>query len=77
MYRGDLIALNDDPGLLAWFRRAWDEAGSTEALARTVLSNEALWERDLSETPGLIERIVEALEAMEAGALLDLLERVE
>ncbi len=77
LYRGDLIALNDDPGLLAWFRRAWDEARSTEALARTVLSNEALWERDLSETPGLIERIAEALEAMEAGALLDLLERVE
>ena len=77
LYRGDLIALNDDPEVLAWFRRAWDEAASTEALARAVLSNETLWDRDLSETSGLVGGIVEALEAMDAGALPDLLERVE
>ncbi len=76
LYRGDLIALNDDPDVLAWFKRAWDEADSTGALARTVLSRTGLWGRDLSETPGLIEGIVEALDAIEAGALLDLLARV-
>lgn len=73
LYRGDLIALNDDEIVLAWFKRNWDEADSREALARTVLSNAALWERDLTEAPQLVERVGEALEAIEAGELLDLL----
>ena len=77
LYRGDLIALNDDAAVLASFARAWREAASIEALARTVLSNDALWQRDLSQTPGLVDAVSRALDAIEAGALPNLLERVE
>ncbi|MCY3832373.1 MAG: tagaturonate reductase [Chloroflexi bacterium] len=77
LYRGDLIVLNDDAEVLAWFRRLWNEAESSAALAGAVLSNRALWERDLTEAPGLVEGVSEVLDAIEAGALLDLLRRIE
>ena len=76
-WRGEQIALNDDPEALAWFRQQWEAAASTEALARAVLGNEAIWQRDLTEAPLLVERVCEALEAIEAGELLQLLQRVE
>ena len=76
-WRGEQIALNDDPEVLAWFRQQWEAAASTEALARAVLGNEAIWQRDLTEAPLLVERVCEALEAIEAGELLQLLQRVE
>ena len=77
LYRGDLIALNDDADVLLWFKRAWDEADTNKAVARTVLSSAALWERDLSQIPGLVAGVGQALDAMEAGSLVDLLQRVE
>lgn len=72
-WRGETITLNDDPELLAWFREQWDNAPSTESLARAVLGNEALWERDLTQVPGLVERVSDALDAIEQGRLPDLL----
>ncbi len=75
LYRGDLITLNDDREVVAWFARTWAAADSNEALARTVLSNSNLWERDLTEAPHLVARVGAALDAIEAGDLLDLLGR--
>ena len=77
LYRGDIIALNDDEAVLAWFKRAWQEAETTEALARAVLSNRALWERDLAAVPGLVQGVRAALDALEAGEILALLRRAE
>lgn len=73
LYRGATIDLNDDPDVLAWFRAQWEEAPSTEALARAALGNQALWERDLTEVPGLVERVSAVLEAIEQNRLLELL----
>lgn len=72
-WRGAAIALNDDPELLAWFREQWENAPTSEALARAVLGNAALWEQDLTEVPGLVERISGILDAIEQGQLPDLL----
>ena len=77
LYRGDLIELTDDAEVLAWFEDAWAGTVTTEALSRAVLSNGTLWERDLTTVPGLVERVTEALDAIEAGALLELLRQVE
>ena len=54
---------------------AWQTADSNEALARTVLSNSNLWDRDLTEAPQLVEEVSAALDAIEAGELLELLQR--
>ncbi len=76
-WRGESIALNDDPEVLAWFRQQWESAASTEALARAILGNELLWQRDLTEVSLLVERVCEALEAIKAGELMGLLQRVD
>ncbi|MCY4018914.1 MAG: tagaturonate reductase [Chloroflexi bacterium] len=72
-WEGEMIPLNDDPGVLDWFREAWSGADSHSDLAETVLASTALWERDLSQIPGLAERVSENLRAIEAGQLLELL----
>ncbi len=72
-WRGEELALNDDPEVLAWFREQWDKAPSTLALSRSVLSNAALWEQDLTQVPGLVDRVGEALDAIEQGKLSELL----
>ena len=72
-WRGEAIALNDDPDVLAWFREQWEDAPSTEALARAALGNQALWERDLTQIPGLVKRVSDALDAIEQGRFSQLL----
>lgn len=72
-WRGETIALNDDPEVLAWFSEQWRAASTSAALARAVLGNAALWERDLTQVPGLVERVGDVLDAIEQGRLLDLL----
>ena len=74
-WRGESIPLNDDPLVLAWFREQWKSADTTEALARAVLSNQALWDQDLSALPHLADRVSACLRAIEAGDLLTLLQR--
>ncbi|MYD11905.1 MAG: tagaturonate reductase [Chloroflexi bacterium] len=72
-WRGEAIALNDDPDVLAWFREQWETAPSSDALARAALGNQALWQRDLTQVSGLVERVSDALDAIEQGRLSDLL----
>ena len=75
-WRGAAIPLNDDHEVLAWFSEQWEGAPSTKALARAVLGNAALWEQDLSDVPGLVERVSDDLDAIEQGRLLDVLRSV-
>ena len=72
-WEGEMIPLKDDPGVLDWFRQTWSEADSLDDLTETVLANTALWDRDLAQIPGLVERVSENLRAIEAGQLLALL----
>ena len=77
LYKGEWLGqtfpLNDDTEVLEWFRQQWSRAESTEALVDAVLTNEVLWERDLTQLPGLAARIVQHLHEIEAGNLQDLL----
>ena len=74
-WQGEPIPLNDDPEVLAWFKSQWAEAESLDALVQGVLSNEALWECDLTVLPGLAPVLTETLREIEAGDLLALLRR--
>ncbi|MDE2775175.1 MAG: tagaturonate reductase [Chloroflexota bacterium] len=74
-WRGEPIPLNDDPVALAWFKAQWTEADSTDDLVQRVLSNTALWERDLTAVPGLAPKVGACLQAIEAGELLPLIRR--
>ena len=73
LYRGEDIALNDDPELLAWFSQQWQAAPTNGALTRAVLGKEALWDCDLTQVPGLVERVSDTLDAIEQGKLPELL----
>lgn len=70
---GEMIPLNDDPGVLDWFREQWSRADCHGDLAATVLASRALWDRDLSQIPGLVDRVSEDLQAIDAGQLQALL----
>ena len=72
-WQGQVIPLNDDPLVLDWFRRQWSGADSLDELAGAVLANTALWDRDLSQVPGLVDRVSDNLCAIEEGRLLELL----
>ncbi len=74
-WQGEPIPLNDAPETLAWFKAQWAEADSTEALVQRVLSNAALWERDLTAVPGLAPKVCACLRAIETGELLALIGR--
>ena len=74
-WRGEPIALDDDPVVLVWFKAQWADTDSLDALVQSVLSNTTLWDRDLSAVPGLAENISRCLREIEAGQLLALLRR--
>lgn len=72
-WQGAAIPVNDDPGVLDWFSEAWSAAASIDDLAEAVLARKALWERDLTQIPGLVDRVSQNLRAIEAGQLQALL----
>ena len=74
-WRGASIQLNDDSEVLSWFKEQWATGDSTEALTQAVLRNEALWDRDLTAVPGLVEKVSQNLREIEAGGLQDLIGR--
>ena len=75
LYRGDVIALNDDADIVNWFERAWACADSNAALARAVLGEESLWGQDLTALPQLVVAVARALDEIERGELADMLRR--
>ena len=66
LYRGDIIALSDDPATLAWFQQAWARVDGGEwslaQLASGWLAEARLWGRDLNTVPGLADAVGVALE---------------
>ena len=74
-WQGEPIGLNDDPEVLTWYETQWAEADSLDALVQGILGNEALWECDLTDVPGLAPMLTEFLREIEAGELLALLRR--
>lgn len=66
LYRGEVIALADDPAHIEWMRRAWarhdEKQDDLETLARTCLACASLWGRDLGRFEGLTAALAQALE---------------
>lgn len=63
-WRGEDLPVNDDPGILDFFREAWT-TGDRNIIARKVLSHRPLWDRDLTSIPGLVERVTTHLEMLQ------------
>lgn len=65
LYRGDVIALNDDQAHLEWFREAWkaheEKALSFHELAEKWLANTALWRQNLNLISGFTDALAKAL----------------
>jgi tagaturonate reductase len=57
---GDRYPVRDNEENLAFFLEAWKER-DLEILVRTVLSSKTLWQRDLTEIPGLREGVLSNL----------------
>lgn len=72
VYRGPMT---DEPEVLQFFAEVWGNQESIPALTERVLGNAALWGADLSQVPGLTERVAEVLgqivDAGMRGALTD------
>jgi altronate dehydratase/mannitol-1-phosphate/altronate dehydrogenase len=66
--------IRDEPTVLEAFTEA--QGLGAAAYARRILSNAALWGRDLSTLPGLVTHVVQALETIDARGMRPALETV-
>lgn len=62
-YRGDRVARQDSPEVLAAFDQAWGSPGS---FAQTILQDASLWGQDLTQVPGLADNIAANLQKLES-----------
>jgi len=60
-YNGEQIDLNDDPEVIDFFRKQWELYTTGEVdlftVIKSILSNSAIWEEDLSQLNGLAEMV--------------------
>ncbi len=57
-YEGEIIEVNDDPQVLAFFKNEWNTFQSEEILVKNILSNSKVWGEDLTVIPGLEIQVV-------------------
>lgn len=62
-YRGDRVARQDSPEVLAAFDQAWGSPGS---FVQTILQDASLWGQDLTQVPGLADNIAANLQRLES-----------
>jgi tagaturonate reductase len=53
-FKGEKLPLNDDSEVISFFENAWKKIDLKDTLEE-ILSNKLLWEKDLTQYPGLIE----------------------
>jgi len=53
-FKGEKLPLNDDSEVISFFENAWKKINLKDTLEE-ILSNKLLWEKDLTQYPGLIE----------------------
>lgn len=63
-YRGDLVARQDSPEVLAIFDEAWSNPAN---FVQAILKDESLWGEDLSQVPGLAEVLASHLQKLESS----------
>ena len=59
-WRGEAIPVNDDASIIEFFNIVWN--GERHSLVKSVLSNHSLWQRDLTQLPGLVNAVSDRLE---------------
>lgn len=63
-WQGNTTPVNDSPEILEFFKQAWSATGN-QHLAEQVLSNIAFWEVDLSQIPGLTNKVTNFLDRLD------------
>jgi Mannitol-1-phosphate/altronate dehydrogenases len=80
LYRGDIIALQDDKTYLDWFADSWKAyASGTLSLHDMVkqwLGNTALWKQDLTLVPGLVEETAQTLRDIENEGMRQVIRKI-
>jgi tagaturonate reductase len=61
-YKGKATPLKDDTKILAFFKSEWEKRQSLKSLVTALLSNENLWDQDLSKYEGLVLAIEKQVE---------------
>ena len=76
---GAAYPIRDDANIIEFFQSRWqafDCDGNTEALVGAILANASFWGQDLTQVPGLAERVSEGLKAIEACGMRAAVESV-
>jgi len=63
-WRGEIIALNDTPEVLSFFKNAWS-SNNLAVVTHEILSNKNLWDVDLTTISGLEDKVKSYLQKME------------
>jgi tagaturonate reductase len=61
-YKRKATPLKDDAKILAFFKSEWEKRQSLKSLVTALLSNENLWDQDLSKYEGLVLAIEKQVE---------------
>jgi len=75
-WQGELVPLKDDESTIAWLDEQWKNCDSVDALVESILQNESLWERDLTQIDGLQEMISDYITRMDESGLLPIIEEL-
>jgi tagaturonate reductase len=62
-YKGEILPVNDDKGVMEFFKTAWDEP-SLDSIIGIILSNKNLWGQNLDLLPGLQEKLIEKVKSI-------------
>src|SRR5690606_4435698 len=63
-WRGESLPVNDDDDVVKFFQASWSTADARKVVM-LVLSNTALWDRDLTSVPGLSTAVASYLDALQ------------
>ncbi|GJM64321.1 tagaturonate reductase [Persicobacter diffluens] len=74
LYANQLIALQDDPDIIALVQKAW-EMDDRSKTAQAVLAYEALWEQDLNQIPGITKLVARQLEDLQQVGIAHVLQQ--
>lgn len=67
-WKGSVLPIKDDEAVVAKVKRIW-ESHSYREIAENILSEEQFWDQNLTEVPGLTEKIAEALELIDSQGI--------
>ena len=76
-WNGQIIPLKDDPEIISWFDKQWRSTSDIHTLVEKVLSNETLWQQDLTRLNGLVDLMTCYLSEMEPDKLLSAFELLQ